>query len=155
MNFIGQLFNDNGDIKPWEDVKIEFHLKDTQKIYWLQIFDALTKLWKDIILKDKGNAKNLVIFDHQIVRKSEICNLNKLTRKELYLILVDVNTVKPTALDYFENLLESLKFNWKKIYFLILNTALDTKVRMFQYNVLQNTLYVNIWKSNFSKMFFL
>ena len=117
LNFIGQLFNENGNIKPWEDIKIEFHLKDTQKIYWLQIIDALPKSWKDAILKDKGNAKNLVIFDHHIVRKSQICSLNKLTSKELYLILVDANTVKPTAQDYFENLFESSDFNWKKYIF--------------------------------------
>ena len=104
LNFIGQLFNDNGNMKPWEDIKIEFHLKDTQKIYWLQIIDALPKSWKDIILKNKGNAKKLVIFDHHIVRKSQICSLSKLTSKELYLILVDANTVKPTAQGYFENL---------------------------------------------------
>ena len=108
------MFNDNGKIKPWEDIKIEFHLKDTKKIYWLQIIDALPKSWKDIILKDKGNAKNLVIFDHHIVRKSQICSLNKLTSKELYLILVEANTVKPTAQDYFENLFETSQFNWKK-----------------------------------------
>ena len=52
------MFNDNGNIKPWEDLKIEF--KDTHKIYWLQIIDALLKTWKDIILKDKGNAKKLL-----------------------------------------------------------------------------------------------
>ena len=98
------MFNYNGNIKPWKDLKIEFHLKDTHKIYWLQIIDALPKTWKDIILKDKGNAKNLVIFDHHIVRNSQICSLNKLTRKELYLILVEANTTKPTAQNYFENL---------------------------------------------------
>ena len=103
----------------------------------------MPKSWKDTILKDKGNAKNLVIFDHHIVRKSQICSLNKLTSKELYLILVDANTVKPTAQDYFENLFESSDFNWKKIYFLIRNTSLDTKVRMFQKKNLPNTLYVN------------
>ena len=43
LNFIGQLFNNNGNITPWEDIKIEFYLKDTQKIYWLQITDALPK----------------------------------------------------------------------------------------------------------------
>ena len=126
LNFIGQLFNENGNIKPWEDIKIEFHLKDTQKIYWLQIIDALPKSWKDAILKDKGNAKNLVIFDHHIVRKSQICSLSKLTSKELYLTLVDANTVKPAAQDYFENLFESFDFNWKNIYNLIRNTTLDT-----------------------------
>ena len=55
----------------------------------LQINDALPKTWKDIILKDKGNTKNLVAFHHHIVRTSQICSLNKLASKELYLILVD------------------------------------------------------------------
>ena len=103
-------------------------------------------------MKDKGNAKILVIFDHHIVRKSQICGLNKLTSKELYLILVDANSVKPTAQDYFENLIESSKFNWKKIYFLIRSTALDTKARMFQYKVFYNTLYVNKILFKFAKV---
>ena len=75
------MFNDNGNIKLWEDIKIEVHHKDNKKIYWFQIIYALTKSWKDTILKDKWNAKN-----------------NKLTSRKLYLILVDVNTVKPTPL---------------------------------------------------------
>ena len=81
MNFIGQLLNDNGNIKPWKDLKIKFNLKDTHKIYWLQIIDALPKTWKNIILKDKGTAKSLVIFDHHIVRNSQIHSLKKLTSK--------------------------------------------------------------------------
>ena len=28
LNFIGQLFNDNRNMKPWEDIRIEFHLKE-------------------------------------------------------------------------------------------------------------------------------
>ena len=99
------------------DIKIEFHLKDIQKTYRLQIIDALPKSWKDIILKDKANTKNLVIFDHQIARKFQICSLNKLTSKDFYLILVDANTVKPIAQDYFENLFESSEFNCKKYIF--------------------------------------
>ena len=49
---------------------MEFHLTDTQKIYWLQIIDTFPRSWKDTTLKDKRNAKKLVIFDHHIVRKS-------------------------------------------------------------------------------------
>ena len=94
-------------------------------------------------MKDKKNAKYLVIFDHHTVKKCQICSLNKHISKELYLILVDANTVQPTTQDYFENLLESSGFNWKKKCFPIRNTTLDTKARMFQYKVLHNTLYVN------------
>ena len=74
----------------------------------------MTKTLKDVILKDKGNGKNLVIFDHHIAIKSQICSLNKLTSKKLYLTLVDQNTHKPTAKDYFDNFFESSEFNLKK-----------------------------------------
>ena len=66
----------NGNKRSWENIEIEFHLKDTQLI------DDLPKSWIDIILKDKGNAKYLVIFYHNIVRKSQIYSLKKLTSKE-------------------------------------------------------------------------
>ena len=103
-------------------------------------------------MKDKGNAKSLVIFDHHIVRNSQIHSLNKLTSKQLYLILVEANTVKPTAQDYFENLFETSQFKRKNIYFLIRNTTLDTKARMFQYKVLHNILYANKMLFKFGKV---
>ena len=56
--------------------------------------DAVSETWKNIILEDKGNIKNLSSFDHHIERKSQICSFNKLTSKELYLILVDTNILK-------------------------------------------------------------
>ena len=89
------------------------------------------------------NAKNLIIFDHHIVSISQIFSLNKLTCKELHLILVEANTVKPTAQDYFVSVFEKSQFNWKKIYFLIRSTTLDTKARTFQYRVVHNILYAN------------
>ena len=69
--------------------------------------------------------------------------ITNLKSKKLYLILVDANTVKPAAQDYFENLFETSQCNWKKIYFLTHNTTLDTKGHMFEYKVLHNILYAN------------
>ena len=94
----------------------------------------------------------LVIFDYHIIRNPQIRSLNKLTSKGLYLILVEANTVKPTAKDYFENRFETSPFNWKKIYFLIRNTTLDTKARMFQYKVLHNIVYANKMLFKFGKV---
>ena len=61
---------------------VEFHSKDTHKIYWLQITDALPKTWRDIILKNKCKAKKNSYFRPPQVRKFQICCLNKLTNKE-------------------------------------------------------------------------
>ena len=88
------MFNDNGNIKPGKDLEIEFHLKDTHKICCLQIIDALPKTWKDIILKDTGNTKNLV---KNIVRKSHICTLNKLTSKSKIYFLIRNTTLNTKA----------------------------------------------------------
>ena len=93
-----------------------------------------------------------VTFDHHIVRNAQIGSLNKVSSKEIYLILVDTNTVKPTAQDSLENFFDSSEFNWEKIYFLICNITLDTKVRVFQYKVLHNILYVNKMLFKFGKV---
>ena len=44
------LPNENGEL-------IEFGESEKNHCYWLLIIDALPKTWKDIILKDKANAK--------------------------------------------------------------------------------------------------
>ena len=59
------------------------------------------------------------------------------------MILVEANTLKPTAQNHFENLFETSQFKWKNMYFLIRNTTLDTKPRMLQYKVLHNILCAN------------
>ena len=52
---------------------IEFHFKDTHKIYCLHITDALLKTWKGIALKE--TQKTLLYFDYHIVRKCLIYSL--------------------------------------------------------------------------------
>ena len=94
-------------------------------------------------IKGQREYKKILAFDHQIVRKCHVYSLNKLTSKELYFILVEANAVKATGQDHLENLFETSQFNWKKMYFLIRNTTLDTKVRMLQYKVLHDILFGN------------
>ena len=71
---------------------------------------------KDIILKDKDNARNLVVFDQHIVRKYEIYSVKKYTTTMLYLTFVDNNFVRAIAQDYFENLFETLRMFQYKVY---------------------------------------
>ena len=69
------MFNENENIKPCNDIKIEFHPKDTCKIYWLKIVNALPKTLKNYFERQK-ECENIVTFAHHIVRKSQICSLN-------------------------------------------------------------------------------
>ena len=49
----------------------------------------------------------------------------------------------PTSQKYFCNIVPNLQFEWKKIYLLLCKVSNDTNLRMFQYKILNNILYLN------------
>ena len=50
---------------------------------------------------------------------------------------------KPTSRSYYEKLLEITNLNWKEIYILPRKISIDTNLRMFQYKILSNILFLN------------
>ena len=53
---------------------------------------------------------------------------------------------------YFENLFSNFKPDWKSIYLLPRRVTLDTNLRMFQYKLLNNVLYLNNMLFRFKKV---
>ena len=49
INFIGQLFQNNQQIKKWDELKTEFDLIENEKFLIVQIIHALPILWKEIL----------------------------------------------------------------------------------------------------------
>ena len=78
--------------------------------------------------------------------------MNKLNRAALYKILIDANNVKPTSQTYFENLFANFNPDWKSICLLPRRVTLDTNLRMFQYKLLNNVLYLNNMLFRFKKV---
>ena len=50
---------------------------------------------------------------------------------------------KPTCQSYHEKNCDDYDFNWKLIYRIPRITTLETKIRIFQYKLLNNVLYLN------------
>ena len=69
-------------------------------------------------------------------------------------MLIDANNIKPTSQTYFENLFSKFKFDWKSIYLLPRCVTIDTNLRMFQYKLLINVLYLNNMLFRFEKVDF-
>ena len=78
--------------------------------------------------------------------------LNKLNSATLYEIFIEVNKIKPTSQTYFENLFSNFNLDWKSIYLLPRRVTLDTNLRMFQYKLLNNVLYLNNMLFRFKKV---
>ena len=70
IHFISQIFHENGKTKSCNYIKSEYNLESKLKYCWIQLTDALPKLWKDCILNCIGNSMNLCIFDHHLIKKT-------------------------------------------------------------------------------------
>ena len=149
---MGQLFQNNKQIKKQDELKTKFDFIENEKFLIGQITHALHSSWKEIAQNYTESINNLVIQDHHLIKKHEIFSLNKLNSATLYEIFIDVSKIKPTSQTYFENLIPNFKPDWKDIYLLLRRVTLDTNLRMFQYELLNNVLYLNSMLFKFKKV---
>ena len=77
INFVGHIFHENGKTKSWDYIESEYKLENKLKYRWIQLTDALPKLWKDRILNCIGNSMNLCIFDHHLIKKKQLILLEQ------------------------------------------------------------------------------
>ena len=105
INFVGQLFQNNQQIKKWDEVETEFDLFKNKKIFIAQITHALPSLWIKIRRNYTKSINNPIIQDHYLIKKHQIISLNKLNSATLYEILIDTNKINPTSQTYFSRFL--------------------------------------------------
>ena len=48
LNHIGDLFENNGKMRSWEDMRTKLGLDDNKNFYWRQIIHAIPRAWKEI-----------------------------------------------------------------------------------------------------------
>ena len=70
INFVGQLFQNNQQIKKWDELKTEFDLIEKEKFLIVQIIHALPISWKEILRNYTESINNLVIQDHHLIKKT-------------------------------------------------------------------------------------
>ena len=107
-----------------------------------QIIHALPQHWKETIKQFAGNLNNLYIQDHHLIKCNMISNLEKLNSKELYHMQLCLKYDKPTCkvITKLSKLFDDYDFNWQLIYRIPRMAILETKIRIFQYKLLNNIL---------------
>ena len=107
MNFIGQLF-DEKKLKPWNELKEEFSLANTEHFKYMQLCNAYPSSWKTSLLKDSENTHGPVLYEPHIVINQTVHHIFKLRAKFLHNLLLGKMGCEPTAQRYFSNLLTLL-----------------------------------------------
>ena len=142
LNFVYQLFDNNGNVKSWSSIKEEFGFSNISNFKWQQLIYTLPPSWKKII-KETDNADNLLLPNHHLIKKNTLIGIEKLNSRQLYSLLVYTHPFTPTSQKYLNELLKTDSFDWKQIYLLPRLVTLDSYSRSFQYKILNNVLYLN------------
>ena len=109
---------------------------------------------KEILRNFIESINNLIIQDHHLIKKHQIFSLNKLNSTTLYEIIIDANKINLPHTLILKIFFPNLKRDWKSIYILSRHVTLDTNLRMFQYKLLNNVLYLNNILFRFKKVDF-
>ena len=143
LNFVSQLFGRNGTVKAWHLLKHEYHLNSSSYFQWLQLINSIPGKWKLSIKQSSSDSKSLIIHDHYLIEGSRTLILEKLTSKELYQILISNRTNKIKSVMYSEIKFNANNLDWTKIFILPSLTTYNTYLRLFQYEILHNILFLN------------
>ena len=140
---IADLLDDVGRVIPWLVFKLSKSLPDAFYFKWLQIIDALPKLWIESIQTDEGKSRQFCEFRPHLITNAKMYPIDKLTSRELYNFRVKKLYRAPTAQGSIQKFLNMNNLPWKDIYRLSRYISVDSFSRMFQYKVLNNILFLN------------
>ena len=87
--------------------------------------------------------------DH-LIKNHQIYCLDKLSSKEICRILIELTDLKPSQI-YYKNIFQNSNLDWKTIYTLPRIVTKDSRLRVFQYKLLNNALYLNEMHFRFGK----
>ena len=99
----------------------------------------------------KENIHNLIIQDHCVIGKHHIYFLNSLSSKEIYNFLIAQKEEQTTSRLYYQKKFSNSNLAWKKVYLLVRIVTKDSTLLAFQFNLLNNILYLNKMLFKFGK----
>ena len=104
-----------------------------------------------MFLEYGNNIIDLIVNEHHLIKKHQIYWLEKLNSRELYNMQLILKVEQTTAQTYFEKKCQNPELEWKDIYTLPRRVTINTNLRIFQYKLLHNILYLNKMLYKFGK----
>ena len=138
--------------KAWLDIKMQFNLSNKQHCFWIQLKNAISKSWKEELRRNNCIPDALSVYYNHFIKENQIYSLDKCNNKELYCLQISLHNSNTRWQLYFEDLFQIKDIDWKHVYLLPHWVTVDTNLRIFQYKILNNVLYLNEKLFRFKKV---
>ena len=108
----------------------------------MSIVDAIPSDWRLIIKQSSRHLHSQPLRDtfYFYIDKMEV-DLLKITSKLLYTVFKTKRQTSLTAQNKIQNKYPELSVDWKKIYFLLLIVTIESKLREFQFKLLNDIVF--------------
>ena len=140
INYVYQLFNPDGSIKTWNNFRLEFGLENRHHFKFLQLVNTIPPDWRQIVRQDAPMEGN---YTQGLLQCTKIIPIEKLVSRQIYSILIRNRNHSPTSKAYFNEKFQDIQNDWLKIYTLPRKITKNAYDRVFQYKIINNTLYLN------------
>ena len=118
----------------------------------MQLLHAIPKSWENDFSDVEENIHDLVFHDHHLIRKHYMYFLNRLSSKQIYNFFISQKEEKTSSKLCYQKKFNDSSLNWKNIYLLVCIVTKDSKLRAFQFKLLNNVLYLNKMSFIFGKI---
>ena len=154
---IGDLYDTWGGFKSNKE-PLYSTLSPVEHFLLFSLFNAFPEEWRKILKTNKNSISSkthdLIQTDFKLRIEGKKVNFQNLKSKSLYDSFVSKISSIPTAQKKYNEAFSTHTFqlDWEKIYLLPFKTTLDTKLREFQYKILNRILYTNKMLFKFKKV---
>ncbi|KAL9964077.1 hypothetical protein ACROYT_G027656, partial [Oculina patagonica] len=154
---IGDLYDTWGEFKSNKE-PLYSTLSPVEHFILFSLFSALPEEWRKLLKINKNSISSetydLIQTDFNLRIQGKKVNLQNLKSKSLYDSFVSKISSIPTAQKKYNEAFSThaSQLDWEKIYLLPFKTTLDTKLREFQYKMLNRILYTNKMLFKFKKV---
>ena len=80
-----------------EEFENEFNLQGQLQFICNQIMHSIPKSWKDALIANLENTKNLVFKGHHLIKNNQIYYLDRLSNKKIFSILIESSDSRPSS----------------------------------------------------------
>ena len=136
---VSDILNDSGNLLSWQLGKSKYNLHNKDFMSWIGLVESIPQPWKREIKlfalqSDEG-------YSPRSLRREPF--LPNLTVKETYKTLIRPLVQQPTAQKSIERVLQTNDIDWATVYLLPQKATIESRMRIFQYKILNNILYLN------------
>ena len=138
MQKVIDLLSDSGSFLPWHMVKVKYQLNDTHILSWLGLINPILLAWKTKTKYHFSDSQHIGTYS---MRRNTVWP--NLSVKQVYRALVKPLINPSTAQKSLEQYLGKSEIDWKEVYLTPLKITIESQLRVFQYKILNNVLYLN------------